>query len=466
MMQGRRQQAAGSRQQTASQISREKAQKSQKKFLLFLFVFFAPLCGYFFLDSSAEAQTAETYAIRNARIVTVTGPVIENGTVVIANGKIAAVGQNVAAPSGAKVIDGKGLSVYPGLIDSGTTLGLEEIGSVAGSMDVAEIGDNNANIRADVAVHPDSSHINVARANGITTALTEPRGGAIAGQSALINLDGWTPKEMTFKAPVAMHINWPGAAATSFDPATFQPTRRSVAEARREQEKQIDTLKKILRDARAYGDAMDARAKDPSLPKGATDLRLAALVPVVRGQMPVVILANDERDIKGAIAFADEMKIKMILSGGAEAYKVADQLKAKNIPVLVGPVLRMPSEEDAPYDESYANAGLLAKAGVRIAFQTLDSADVRNLPYHAGMSAAYGLPKEEALKAVTIYPAEIFGVADRIGSIEQGKVANLIVTTGDPLEIVTQVKYMFINGRQVPLTSRHTELYERYKARP
>jgi imidazolonepropionase-like amidohydrolase len=221
-----------------------------------------------------------------------------------------------------------------------------------------------------------------------------------------------------------------------------------------------------LRDAKAYGDAKDARAKDPSLPKQDVDLKLEALIPVVRGEMPVIISANTERDITNAIAFADEMKLKMILSGGVEAHRVAAKLKAKNIPVIVGPVLRMPTREDDAYDAAFANAGLLSKAGVKIAFQTLESAEARDLPYHAGMAAAFGLPKEEALKAVTIYAAEILGVADRIGSIEQGKIANLIVTDGDPLEIRTQIKHLFINGRAIPLTSRHTELYEKYKARP
>jgi imidazolonepropionase-like amidohydrolase len=182
--------------------------------------------------------------------------------------------------------------------------------------------------------------------------------------------------------------------------------------------------------------------------------------------MPVVINVNLERDLKAAIAFVTEMKLKAIISGGIEAYKVADQLKAKNIPVIVGPVLRVPVHEDDPYDAAFTNAGILAKAGVKIAFQTNDSAYSRNLPYHAGMAAAFGLPKEEALKAVTIYPAEILGIADRVGSIEQGKIANLIVTDGDPLEIRTQIKHVFINGRDIPLTSRHTELYEKYKARP
>jgi imidazolonepropionase-like amidohydrolase len=422
--------------------------------------------GTAMLTSPVRAAAAGVFAITNARIVTVTGPVIENGTVVLADGKITAVGASVTVPSGAKTIDARGLSVYPGMIDSGTEVGLTEISSVAGTVDTTEIGDNNANIHVDVALRPDSSHIAVARVNGITTVLAEPRGGLIAGQSALINLDGWVPKEMVLKSPAAMHITWPGANAAGFEFGGFQGQRRSVTEARREQDRQVDLLKKILRQAAAYADAKDAREKDASLPRQDVDLKLEALIPVVRGRLPVVILAGAERDIKNAIAFADEMKIKMILAGGIEAYKVAGQLKAKNIPVLIGPVLRMPANEDDPYDMQFANAGLLSNAGVKIAFQTLDSAHVRDLPYHAGMAAAFGLGKEAALKAVTINPAEIFGVADRIGSIEPGKIANIIVTDRDPLEVLTQVKYLFIEGRQIPLASRHTELYEKYKSRP
>lgn len=413
----------------------------------------------------ASAQTGgDTYAIRNARIVTVTGPVIEKGTVVIAGGKITAVGADVQAPAGARVIDAAGLSVYPGMIDAGGEIGLTEIDSVAGSVDTAEIGDNNANIHVDVAIHPDSSHIGVTRVNGITTALSAPGGGLISGQSALINLDGWVPRDMILKTPVAMHVNWPGGLGQGSDFAVAG--RGASTELRKEQDRQVENLKKILRTARAYADAKDARAKDASLPKQDVDLKMEALIPVVRGVMPVVINANIERDIKNALAFADEMKLKVIIAGGIEAYRVADQLKAKNIPVIIGPVLRMPNREDDPYDAAFTNAGLLAKAGVKIAFQTADSASARDLPYHAGMAAAFGLPKEEALKAVTIYPAEIFGVADRIGSIEPGKVANLIITDGDPLEILTQVKQVFINGRQVSLGTRHTELYEKYKSRP
>jgi imidazolonepropionase-like amidohydrolase len=409
---------------------------------------------------------ADSYVIRNARVVTVTGPVKENGSLLISNGRITEVGKSVNAPRGAKVIDATGLSVYPGMIDSGTEIGLTEISSVAGSVDTTEIGDNNANIHVDVAIRPDTSHIPVTRVNGITTVLTEPRGALIAGTSALINLDGWVPKDLILKSPVAMHIIWPGAEVRGGEFAGFERGQRSIVDARREQDKKIDDLKKILQDAKAYADARDSAGKDSSVPRPDMDLKLEALIPVVRGQMPVVVQAGTERDIKRAVEFAGEMKLKMILSGGTEAYKVADLLKSKGIPVLVGPTLRLPENEDDPYDTPFANAGMLSKAGVKIAFQTLDSAHVRDLPYHAGMAAAFGLPKEEALKAVTIYPAEIFGVADKIGSIEQGKIANIIVTDGDPLEIRTQIKHLFINGREVPLTSRHTELYEKYKARP
>ena len=442
--------------------------KPVRMYLTVVFLISGCAFGFGTWVDRASAQAPETYAIRNVRIVPVTGAVIENGTVVISSGKIAAVGANVSVPSNARIINAAGLSIYPGMIDSGTALGLTEISSVAGTVDTSEIGDNNANIRVDVAIQADSSHVAVTRVNGITTVLTAPRGGQISGQSALINLDGWVPRDMVLKAPVAMHINWPGGGGGGgfgFGPQG-QGQRRSVTEMRREEERQVEAIKKVFRDARAYGDAKDARAKDSSLPRREMDLKLEALIPVVRGQMPVVVNANLERDIKAAIAFADEMKIKMIVSGGVEAWRVADQLKAKNIPVIVGAVLRMPSREDDPYDQAFSNASLLSRAGVKIAFQTQDSAHVRDLPYNAGMAAAFGLPREEALKAVTLYPAEIFGVADMVGSIEKGKIANLIVTDGDPLEILTQVKYLFINGRQIPLSSRHTDLYEKFKSRP
>jgi imidazolonepropionase-like amidohydrolase len=383
----------------SSEVEEVKSRKNISGFVILIcaFAVFAsgalpqPLVA---LTRASSPSQARTYAIRNARIVTVTGPVIDNGTVVIAGGKIQAVGKSVPIPAGAKVIEGTGLSVYPGMIDAGSMLGLTEIGAVSGTVDSAEVGDNNANIHVDVAIHPDSSHIAVTRVNGITTALTEPSGGMIAGQSALIDLDGWVPKDMVLKSPVAMHINWPGASGRG-DDFGFGGQRRTTVEARREQDKQIEALRKILRDAKTYADARDAREKDPGLPKQAVDLKLEALIAVVRGSLPVVIHANEERDIKKAVEFAEAMKVKMILSGGVEAYKVADLLKSKQIPVIVGPVLRMPEHEDDPYDSAFTNAGILARAGVKIAFQTLESAEARNLPYNVGTAAAFGLDKEE-----------------------------------------------------------------------
>lgn len=425
----------------------------------------ALLCCTLLPGAAALAQNAE-YAIKDARIVTVTGAVIPRGTVHIKDGKIVAVGERVSIPGSAKVIDGRGLSVYPGLIDSGTRLGLTEVGSVDMTHDYTELGDFNPHARAIVAVNMHSELIPVSRANGITTVLTSPSGRLVSGQAALINLDGWTWKEMAVKPSVAMAMEYPrsgfggrGGGGRFFGqgggPNAAEQARRQVA-----------ALGKKLEEAQAYLKAKEARAKDPSLPARPTDLVLEALIPVIKGETPVLMTANRAAEIRGAVELADKYKLKMIITGADEALKVADLLKAKNIPVIIGPVTQVPNREDEGYDRNYAKAAELHKAGVRFAIKTDDAAYVRNLPYEAGTAAAFGLPKEEALKAVTIYPAQIFGVDHLIGSIEVGKMANLIVTDGDPLEFRTNVKHMFINGRPVDLSSRHTKLYDKFNARP
>jgi imidazolonepropionase-like amidohydrolase len=412
---------------------------------------------------SAVAQQPAVYAIRNAKIVTVTGAVIERGTVLIRDGKIAEVGARVAVPSTAKVIDATGLSVYPGLIDCGTSLGMTEIGSIQETRDTTELGDFNAHMRAIVAVQPHSELIPVSRANGITTAITRPSGRLVPGQAALINLDGWTWQEMTVKAPAAMAMEYPRTARGRF--AAFVQTE-AAANLAQQRDRQIAALRQKLEDAQAYAKAKEARAADRSLPARPVDHVLEALIPVVNGELPVLMVANSEREIKGAIEIADKYKLKLIISGADEAWKVAAQLKEKNIPVIIGPVTDLPNNEDDDYDINFSRAAKLHKAGVRFAFQTDNAAYVRNLPYQAGTSAAFGLPKDEALKAVTIYPAQIFGVDKLLGSIEVGKMANLIVTDGDPLEFKTNVKHMFINGKPVDLSSRHTKLYDKFNNRP
>lgn len=400
-----------------------------------------------------------TYAIRNATLYPVTSTPISNGTIVIANGKITALGTNVDVPAGATVIDGNGLSVYPGFIDSGTTIGLTEVGSVRGTNDVAELGELNPNARAAVALNPHSNLIPVTRVNGVTTVVTRPTGGLLSGQAALIRLAGWTPDEMVIKSPLAMHINFPQVRSAPF---SDQPQDEEASKkAKKEYGDRLQMIRDTLRDARAYGKAMAAGSKV----RADRDLILESLVPAVERRVPVVITANLEKDIRAAIRFAEEEKLDMILSGGVDVQEVLPELKKNNISVLLGPIWSLPPREDDPYDLIYSNAAALHRAGIRFAIQTADAHDVRNLPYQAAAAVAFGLPKEEALKAITIYPAQIWGVAGELGSLEAGKAATLFIADGDPLEIRTNIRHVFIDGQMMPMDSLHTILYEKFKTR-
>ena len=405
-----------------------------------------------------------TYAIRNARIVTVSGSEIENGTIVIRNGKIEAVGANVSVPAGAQQIDARGLVVYPGMIDAGTSLGLVEVPTGApGTVDLSEVGDMNPNAQALIAVNPHSAHVGVTRVNGVTTVLTMPRGGIISGQAAIINLDGTTQWEMSLVPAAALVIDYPRVTMGGGQFALLQAQQppSNIAEAVRARDRQVEQLRKMLRDAEAY--ARDSR----SVPRPERNVVLEALVPYVRGERPVIFRADREQEIRAVIRFAEEMKLRPIILGGNDAWKVAQLLREKNVPVILNGVLDLPMREDDPYDVLFENAAKLQRAGVRFCISTGDTgAHVRDLPYHAGMAAAFGLPKDEALKAVTLYPAQILGIADRVGSIEPGKIANLVIADGDLLEARTNIRYLFINGKQIPLVSRHTELYEQFKDRP
>src|SRR6185437_11424898 len=408
-----------------------------------------------------------TYAIRNARIVTVSGPDIENGTVVIRAGKIEAVGANVSVPAGAQTIDGRGLSVYPGMIDLGTNMGLVEVPQGAnGTVDLSEVGEFNPNAKAIIAVNPHSAHIAVTRVEGITNTLTAPEGGLISGQAALINLLGTSPREMAVVPEAALVINYPRTALTGGGFGAFQPAAQNLADTLTANERQVEQIRKMLRDAEAYGRAQDAYAKDKSLPRPEHSVVLEPLVPYVRGELPVIFRAEREAEIRGALRFAEEMKLKPIILGGNDAWKVASLLRAKNVPVILTGIFSLPSREDDPYDTLYEQPAKLMQAGVRFCISTGDpGAEVRNLAQYAGMAAAYGLSKSDALKSVTLYPAQIMNVADRLGSIEVGKMANLVVTAGDLREIRSRIRYLFIDGRPVVLTSRHTELNDAFKNR-
>src|SRR5256714_6457211 len=322
------------------------------------------------------------FAIRNAHIVTVSGPDIENGTLIIRDGKIDAVGANVPVPAGAQTIDGHGLSVYPGMIDAGTNMGLVEVPQGAnGTVDTSEVGELNPNAKAIIALNPHSAHIAVTRVEGITTTLTAPTGGLISGQAALINLLGTAPKEMALVPQAALVINYPriGFAGGGF--GGFQQQPANLSETLTANERQLEEIRKMLRDAEAYGRAQDAYAKDKSLPRPDRNVVLESLVPYVRGQQPVIFRADREAEIRGAVKFADEMKLKAIILGGNDAWKLASLLKEKNVPVTLTGIFSLPGREDDPYDTLYEEPAKLQQAGVRFCISTGDyGAEVRNLP--------------------------------------------------------------------------------------
>ena len=404
-----------------------------------------------------------TVAIRNAAIYPVTSAAIPNGTIVFSDGRITAVGANATIPAGATVIDGTGLSVYPGMIDAGSQVGLVEVSSVAGTDDTSELGDLNPNSKAAVALNPHSNVIPVTRVNGVTTVVASPEGGIISGQSALINLIGWTPPEMIVKSPVAMTIQFPRVRSNFAD---IPQDEEAAKEQQKSYSTQLDKLRDTFRDAQAYAKAASARERDRNVRRFDRDLILEALVPVVEGRTPVVIHAQRVNDLRAAIKFADEFKLKAILAGAADVVKVIPDLKQRSIPVILGPILALPPREDDPYDILFTNAKALYDAGIAFAIQTNDAHNSRNLPYHAAACAAFGLPKDAALRAITINPAQIFGVADRLGSLEVGKIANVIVTDGDPLEIRTNVRRVYIAGEEIPMESYHTLMYEKFRKRP
>ncbi len=418
---------------------------------------------------AADAQEPGAYALTGGEIHTLAGETISGGTVVVRDGMIEAVGADVSAPADAEVIDVSGQRVYPGMFDAVTRLGLTEIGAVDVTNDVQELGQYNPQIVAATAVHPASEHIPVARANGITHALSAPSGGIIAGRASLIHLDGWTVEEMMGVESAVMVIDFPALQTQEFNFETFEVEERDFDEAKEEFEEEVSELEEWLEAAAHY-----ARATEGGSDRVERDLRLEALAGVVTGETKALVMASGEREIRRAVELMNEHGVQMILAGsgggffgpGLEVLEVTDLLSEHDIPVILPPTQRTPDRSDAPYDEPYALPGALHDAGVRFAFGTFNSSDVRTLPYEAGMGVPYGLPREEALRAITLYPARIFGVGDRLGTIEEGKIANLIVTDGDPLEITTRVHHLFIQGRKTSTDNKHRELYEKYRARP
>jgi imidazolonepropionase-like amidohydrolase len=419
----------------------------------------------------AAQEKLPTYAITHVKIFPLSGAAIEDGTVVIESGKIANVGAAVNVPAGAQVIDGKGLQVYPGLFDPITQMGLREIGAVRATVDSAETGPFNPDVIAAEAVLPSSEHIPVTRAAGITEVLAVPASGGmdsggatgiLGGQASAIHMSGWTINDMLLKKSVAMVLNWPEIETETFDFSTFSRKHKSFGDAKQEYEKHVEELTDWIERARHYAQALGHGGRGDFQ----RDVKLDALVPVIRGELPLLVFAEKARDIRNAVDFCEKQKLKMILAGGAEAYKVKDLLRSKSIPVILGPTLTLPREEDDPYDRLLTQPAELTAAGVKFAFGSFDNSFSRRLGQQAANAVAHGLPYDEALKAVTLYPAQIFGLADQVGTLENGKIANVIVTNGDPLELTTEVRYLFIKGQLTSLENKHKALYEKYLNRP
>jgi len=429
-------------------------------------------CLFCLLSAPTGAQrAASSYAITHAKIFTLAGSVVEDGTLVIKDGKIAGVGAGIEIPAGAQVIDGKGLQVYPGLFDAVTQMGLSEISAVGSTVDSAETGNFNPDVVAATAVSPSSEHIPVTRAAGITEVMAVPASGGfdssggrstLGGQASAFSLAGWTMEEMQLKRSVAMVLNWPTIQTRTFDFATFTRKEKPYTEAKQEYEKQVNELADWLDRARHYAQAIGHGGPSDF----DRDVKLEALAPVVRGQMPLLVFADRARDIRNAVEFCDKQKLKMILAGGEEAYKVKELLRSKGVPVILRPMLTLPAEEDDPYDRLLSQPAELAAAGVKFAIASFDNSFARRLGQNAANAAAHGLAYDDALKAVTVYPAQILGLADQVGTLETGKVANVIVTNGDPLELTTEVKYLFIHGQLTSTDNRHKRLFEKYANRP
>jgi imidazolonepropionase-like amidohydrolase len=418
------------------------------------------LVGLASVASIATAQT-ESFLLTGATIHTVSGQSITNGQLLVRDGKIVALGTTLTATD-AKTISLAGLHLYPGMIALNTDLGLVEIGSVRGTIDVKEVGEYTPDVYSWLAVNPDSERLPVARANGISHFEPTPSGAVVAGQSGLMALQGWTTEEMVARRSIGLHVYWPSA---SLDPTPKDQSRtparwKSLEAQNQERREKLRELDEFFAEARAY-----AKAKDNS-----QDFQIVpaweAMLPVLRSEIPVIIHADDTRQIRAAVSWASTNGLRMILAEGREAWRVADLLASNNVPVIFNHVFTLPQSETDDYAVHFRAPSVLSQAGVKFSFSGTGGSLVKNLPYVAAQAVAFGLPPDEALKGLTIYPAQIAGVAERLGSIEVGKDATFFVMDGDVLDIRSQVRRMWISGTEVSLENRHTRLYEKYKNRP
>lgn len=423
---------------------------------------FAALAAAPAFPSPMAPPIAGDVVLRDAIVHVGDGRVMDRASVVLQDGRIVAVGADVDAPAGARLIDCRGRHVTPGLFAPDTVIGLAEIGAVRATQDSVEVGRVRPHVEAWTAFNPDSELLGVAMANGVLHAVVAPRGGAVAGTSAVMRLSGWTREDMALQRPAALDVTWP-AMSVRRGPDVKPPVeeqQRVIAEA-------LEAMDDVVLRARAYHAGRAGAGKIPPL---ALDLRMEAMRPVLDGTIPVVVHAETVPQMRAALAWGRRHGLRLVLEGARDAVHVAGEIAAANVPVIVGAVRALPDHDFDAYDTRWERPVLLHRAGVKVIFSAGSSAGnawaVRNLPDEAAMTIPWGMPPEEALRAITLSPAEAFGVADRIGSVEAGKLADVVVWDGPPLEITSHATHLFMRGEEIPIADRHTRLYERYRARP
>jgi imidazolonepropionase-like amidohydrolase len=428
------------------------------------------LAGLIALMWALHPLAAESLLLKCATVHTLSGDTLSPGQVLIEDGKITGVGKEVPAGN-AMSIDLTGQHLYPGIVLLDSVLGLTEIEAVRATDDASEVGEYTPDVESWIAVNPDSELLPVARANGIAYFEPVPTGGIVSGQSGLLVMSGWTAEAMTVKKPIALHLFWPSMELDTRPPEKVigKNKPKALEEQAKERREKLRSTMDFFKEAAAYAKARAAAAKGDAPapePVPAWD----AMLPYVRGELPIMIHADEIRQIKAAVNWASTNQYKIILAGARDAWKIPELLASNKVSVIYEHVFTEPARDTDSYDVHFAAPEVLHKAGVEVSFgigvRTFDAPTVRNIPYAAAQAVAFGLPEEEAVKGLMLYPARQAGVADRLGSIEVGKEATLLSADGNILDIRSNVKHLWISGKEVSLESRHTRLYDKYKNRP
>ena len=405
----------------------------------------------------------ESFVFRAKKIQATPDLVYQPGEILVRESKIIRIGESIPKPKNHKFVDWSEFEIYPGLISPGSSLGLAEINAIRPTRDEREVGTHTPEIEAWTAVNPDSELIPVARANGITHSLIVPMGGTISGVSGLIALDGWGIEEMAIVQKVALHIWWPGQGLSI---PNHNSDGKSIEEQKKERIKNIEDLDEFFNQAESY-----ARRR-LAAPRSKTDLNPSweAMLPFVSQKLPLVIHADEKRQIASALDWAEKRKYKIIISGGRDSWKIAERVAAMEVPVIYRHVFSAPPQTNLAHDIHFRAPGILAQAGVELSIGlrlgAWSAANQRNLPYHAAQAIPLGLKRKDALAAITIHPAKLMGAQSQLGTLEKGKDATFIACSGDIFDLRTTVKHMRIAGKGVDLSSRHTRLFERYQKRP